>query len=125
MLEDGGGDDLYHAYFGISQGCGYDTGIGYLVDHDGNDFYTSNTISQGVGYEKGFGILSDFGGDDHYSAHTGCQGYSYPSRNETFPGIGILSNMGGNTDVFSEEVNDDTLRYKTNAGVLMNKCSGK
>ena len=123
MLKDGGGDDFYHAYFGISQGCGYDTGIGYLVDHDGNDFYTSNTISQGVGYEKGFGILSDFGGVDHYSAHTGSQGYSYPSRNETFPGIGILSDMGGDSDIFSEEVKNDTLQYKANAGILMNKCS--
>ncbi len=125
FLKDGGGDDIYQTYFGMSQGCGYDTGIGYLVDIDGNDFYKSNIISQGVGYEKGFGILSDFGGDDHYSADEGSQGFSYPSRNETFYGIGILSNIGGESDIFAGEWEKDTVLYKANAGILMNKCSGK
>ncbi|MDR4503916.1 MAG: PDZ domain-containing protein [Candidatus Scalindua sp.] len=124
ILKDCGGDDIYHTYFGMSQGCGYDTGIGHLVDIDGNDFYKSNTLSQGVGYEKGFGILSDFGGDDQYSANDASQGFSNPSRNETFSGIGILSDMGGVSDIFSEETGNDTLRYKGDAGVLMNKCSG-
>ncbi len=125
ILKDGGGDDVYHAYFGMSQGCGYDTGIGYLVDIDGDDFYKSNIISQGAGYEKGFGILSDTGGDDHYSANEGSQGFSYPSRNETFFGIGILSDIGGEADVFMLKSENDTLRYSVNAGILMNKRSGK
>jgi hypothetical protein len=121
ILKDHEGDDLYNAYFGVSQGCGYDTGIGYLIDHKGNDYYKSNFMSQGVGGEKSLGVLSDFEGNDHYSANNESQGYSYTSKNETFFGIGILSDIGGDSDIFNKGAKNDTLMYQTNAGILMNK----
>lgn len=121
ILRDDSGDDSYNASFGVSQACGYDTGIGYLVDLKGNDYYKSNVMSQGVGGEKGLGVLADFNGNDYHYAGGDSLGYSYPSENETFFGISILSDVGGNTDVFNFDVPNDSLVYRGNAGILMNK----
>ena len=121
ILKDSNGNDFYNAYFGVSQGCGYDTSIGYLIDLQGNDYYKSNVMSQGVGSEKGIGVLADFSGDDYYYADKKSQGYSYLSRNEKFLGIGILGDVGGDADVFSNKVENNTLHFLVNAGVLLNK----
>lgn len=121
ILKDGSGNDFYNAYFGVSQGCGYDTSIGYLIDLQGNDYYKSNVMSQGVGSEKGIGVLADFKGDDYYYADKKSQGYSYLSRNERFFGVGILGDVGGDLDVFSNTVGNNTLNFLVNAGVLFNK----
>ncbi|MGR3177442.1 MAG: PDZ domain-containing protein [Candidatus Anammoxibacter sp.] len=120
ILRDDKGNDVYSAYFGVSQACGYDTGVGYLVDLEGDDYYKSNVMSQGTGGEKGLGVLVDFKGNDYYYANGGSQGYSYTSTNETFFGIGILGDAGGNSDVFGFKAKNDTLNYGDNAGVLLN-----
>ncbi|MGR3319125.1 MAG: PDZ domain-containing protein [Candidatus Anammoxibacter sp.] len=120
ILRDDKGNDVYNAYFGVSQACGYDTGIGYIVDLEGDDYYKSNVMSQGTGGEKGLGVLVDFKGNDYYYANGGSQGFSYTSKNETFFGIGILGDVGGNSDVFGFKAENDTLNYGVNAGVLLN-----
>lgn len=123
ILKDDAGNDLYNAYFGVSQACGYDTAIGYLVDTKGDDYYRSNTMAQGTGGEKGFGLLADFAGNDYYFAGGGgSQGFSHKSANETYYGVGVLGDVGGNADIFSTlSVGGNSLNYRGSAGVLLNK----
>ncbi len=121
ILKDDEGNDTFDAYFGVSQACGYDTGIGYLINTQGDDFYRSNVMSQGTGGEKGLGVLADLAGDDHYHSGNDSMGYSYESKNETFYGIGILADIGGSNDMFNREIGTDTVLYQNNAGILINK----
>ncbi len=120
VLKDDEGNDFYHASFGVSQACGFDTGIGYLVDLKGDDFYKSRSMAQGVGGEKGLGFLADFMGNDFFHMAGEGQGYSYPSKNETFFGIGILCDIGGDADVLSKDIENNAIIYQGNAGILMN-----
>ncbi len=121
ILGDNGGDDKYECSFGVSQGCGHDTGIGFLVDTMGNDIYAGEIVSQGAGIEKGIGVLADFQGNDVYRAKDSSQGFSFPSKTEEITGIGMLLDNQGERDVFSDVVQGDTLFYRANGGLLLNK----
>lgn len=121
ILGDNGGDDKYECSFGVSQGCGHDTGIGFLVDTMGNDIYVGEIVSQGAGMEKGIGVLADFQGNDVYRAKDSSQGFSFPSKTEEITGIGMLLDNQGESDVFCDAVQGDTVFYRANGGLLLNK----
>lgn len=121
LLKDTSGDDAYECTFGVSQGCGHDTGIGFLVDDYGNDTYRSKTTSQGIGLEKGIGVLADFFGNDRYDANDHSQGVSSPSKTEDMLGIGILIDNQGDHDVFHDTITENLLLYRPNGGLVLNK----
>ena len=107
LLELAGHDDYEGSLF--VQGVGGPTGLGALVDAEGNDRYraagsvpstyltpaTSLSFSQGVGFgfrtalAGGTGIMLDLGGDDRYFGGEFSQGGGY------FLGIGIARDTGG------------------------------
>lgn len=69
-------------YFGMSQGVGvghrpFDNGgVGWLIDHHGNDRYEAGEFSQGGGYFTGMGVLQDHGGRDLYFGGRYAQGFA-------------------------------------------------
>ncbi|MBM4054566.1 MAG: PDZ domain-containing protein [Planctomycetes bacterium] len=121
MLADDEGDDKYECSFGVSQGCGHDTSIGFLIDNSGNDTYLSGVVSQGAGMERGLGVLADFQGNDMYHAKDSSQGVSFPSKTEEIIGIGMLLDNQGESDVFRDAIEKDSLFYRANGGILLNK----
>ncbi len=103
-----GGDTSYRAT-AESQGYGGTSGVGLLLDVEGNDSYVATgnqpcpwlpghrfTLSQGFGYGLrpfaggGVGILCDLQGDDHYVADVYGQGASY------WYSLGLLLDAAGN-----------------------------
>ncbi|MCF6149199.1 MAG: PDZ domain-containing protein [Candidatus Kuenenia sp.] len=121
IQRDNEGDDKYECSFGVSQGCGHDTSIGFLVDNSGNDSYSTGVVSQGAGMERGFGVLADFQGNDIYHAKDSSQGFSFPSKTEEIIGIGMLLDNQGDSDVFRDIIEKDTLFYRENGGLILNK----
>ena len=106
---------------GVSQGCGHDTGIGFLADYSGNDIYCSETSSQGIGLEKGLGVLADFSGNDRYRANDNSQGFSSPSKTEDVIGMGMLLDNQGDGDTFHDPIRENLLLYRAGGGVVLNK----
>ncbi len=117
-----GGDTKYKAAQ-MAQGFGGTSGIGLLLDEDGNDSYVSGgkypcgwlpnhyfSLSQGFGYGMrpfaggGIGILCDLKGDDHYIADVYGQGASY------WYSVGLLLDAEGN-DTY------DAYQYCQGAGI--------
>ena len=107
LLDIAGTDDYEGSLF--VQGVGGPSGLGALVDVEGNDRYraagsepstygtpaTSLSFSQGVGFgfrtalAGGTGIMLDLGGDDRYFGGEFSQGGGY------YLGIGIARDTGG------------------------------
>ncbi|HUJ72356.1 MAG TPA: HEAT repeat domain-containing protein [Verrucomicrobiae bacterium] len=117
-----GGDTKYKASQ-MAQGFGGTSGIGLLLDEDGNDSYVAGgkypcgwlpnhyfSLSQGFGYGMrpfaggGIGILCDLKGDDHYVADVYGQGASY------WYSVGLLLDAEGN-DTY------DAYQYCQGAGI--------
>lgn len=120
FLMDLAGDDQYQC-FQFAQGCGLNGGVGYLLDHSGNDTYLANDqtidfpsaqdakhnmsmvqgagmgrradISDGHSLPGGVGILYDVAGQDSYKSGVFGQGVGY------WQGVGILFE-GGGTDTY-------------------------
>ena len=66
ILHDMNGDDTYIAGR-YAQGAGVHTSAGTLIDEDGNDSYiVTFGVSQGMGYDFGIGVLADIHGDNSY-----------------------------------------------------------
>ena len=117
-----GGDTKYKASQ-MAQGFGGTSGIGLLLDEDGNDSYVAGgkypcgwlpnhyfSLSQGFGYGMrpftggGIGILCDLKGDDHYVSDVYGQGASY------WYSVGLLLDAEGN-DTY------DAYQYCQGAGI--------
>ncbi len=116
LLWDKDGSDTYSVYQ-LGQGFGFTLGVGFLVDHLGNDRYVANdtdikfpsaqsdqhngSLSQGFGFglradfsdghslAGGIGVLVDGTGDDFYSCGVFGQGGGY------WYGVGILADLKG------------------------------
>ena len=63
-------------------------GYGFLIDLEGDDFFTGGTFSQGAGC-LGYGILFDGSGDDYKRVDMFGQGFGGPG------GKGVLVDMSG------------------------------
>jgi hypothetical protein len=119
ILLDGEGDDNYLADFGVAQGCGHDFGIGFLLDNGGNDRYTAGTIAQGAGNDNGIGVLSDNGGDDEYYLKSLGQGRGNFEPSRDAGSFGFLFDTGGGTDIYSQGSKNNSIKYKTQWGILL------
>ncbi|MCB9934410.1 MAG: hypothetical protein H6840_01865 [Planctomycetes bacterium] len=70
-------------------------GVGGVIDLEGNDLYDSHTLSVGVGQPGGVGFVLDHSGDDRYRC-TGGEPSSYGTKGEWFGG-GIGCGFGWRT----------------------------
>lgn len=70
-------------------------GVGGVIDLEGNDLYDSHTLSVGVGQPGGVGFVLDHSGDDHYRC-TGGEPSPYGTKGEWFGG-GIGCGFGWRT----------------------------
>ena len=86
LLVDLEGDDFYQGG-DMALGSGF-CGIGMLVDHTGNDRYINNQVGQGAAF-FGAGLLIDINGDDLYSADLIAQGFG------GMRGFGLLHDLAG------------------------------
>ncbi len=64
-------------------------GIGFLIDAEGNDSYTSSNFSQGTGYFFGAGLMLDLAGDDHH------MGARYGHGAAAHHGVGLFVDAAG------------------------------
>ncbi|MBI5153727.1 hypothetical protein HZA57_00685 [Candidatus Poribacteria bacterium] len=62
--------------FDLIDGKSLSGGIGFLVDHGGDDTYTASVMAQGVGFLGGAGLLMDDAGNDRYDGTWYVQGSS-------------------------------------------------
>ncbi len=72
VVIDHGGNDRYTSKSSFVQGFGF-SGFGFIYDLGGYDSYSAKHFSQGAGI-LGVGAIFDMTGDDEYSAHAFCQG---------------------------------------------------
>ncbi|MCZ7604552.1 MAG: hypothetical protein M5U25_00475 [Planctomycetota bacterium] len=70
-------------------------GVGGVIDLEGNDLYDSHTLSVGVGQPGGVGFVLDHSGDDRYRC-TGGEPSPYGTKGEWFGG-GIGCGFGWRT----------------------------
>ncbi len=93
MVLDSAGNDRY---LGGSNSIGCAAyGYGGVVDYEGNDLYDSHTLSIGVGQPGGVGFVLDHSGDDRYRC-TGGEPSPYGTKGEWFGG-GIGCGFGWRT----------------------------
>ncbi len=115
LLIDTIGDDSYRTKGAASQGSAWDAAIGYLEDRSGRDLYRGGDLTQGAAAMNGLGILIDRSGNDRYSAQSGQgQGSSatyWGGRGAT--NLGVLMDLGANTDHFTVPNRKDRTSLKT------------
>ena len=92
LLIDSEGDDLYQG-INFSQGTGM-AGAGMFIDYRGNDRYFGQEYNQGVAF-WGLGLFMDFAGDDSYRSHLTAQGVGGPG------GMGLLYDGGGDDSYYA------------------------
>lgn len=119
VLIDGEGDDNYLADFGVSQGCGHDYGIGFLLDNGGDDRYIAGTIAQGAGNANGIGVLSDNSGKDGYFLNSNGQGWGSIEPVSREGSFGLLFDIGGGADTYSQGGKNNSIGYKNRWGLLL------
>ena len=73
-------------------------GVGFLIDYEGNDRYSSGVFGQGAGYWMGLGFLIDFKGNDEY------KGVWYTQGAAAHFAIGALIDSSGN-DIYEGKMN--------------------
>ena len=100
---DRGGDDVIHARSVAHGGCGWDEGVGYHIDEEGDDLYECGGLALGAAAQTAFGILLDLQGKDRYvtgggpATIGGAGGTEYHDK----PAFGVLLDLGGGRDEYS------------------------
>ena len=97
LLLDHGGNDQYSTDI-YGQGTAYWYGLGALIDDDGEDRYQAYQYAQGSGVHFAWGALRDRAGDDVYVSHGVSQGCGHDVA------TGILIDEGGNDSYTSESL---------------------
>lgn len=117
ILLDRSGNDHYFCKNGVGVGGSHDYAVGLLCDLEGDDYYQVSGCGIGAGHTNGVGILLDGGaGYDGYSAnHSPSIGGASETRNSG--SIGILIDMGGPRDTYSDGLKNGELRVKNAYGV--------
>lgn len=104
-------------YLSLCQGYGFGLrpeisgGIGLLLDHKGDDSYTSDIFAQGAAYWFGLGMLVDGAGNDHYEAFEHAQGEGLHLA------AGLLADWGGN-DVYTGHEHVQGVGMDRSTGIL-------
>ncbi len=146
-LYDGGGDDLYHTFWwgpaasahmgvslmveeggndeidvvALSGGYGYDSSVGWVLDHGGDDTYNGQ-FNYGRAYTYGLTFMINTGGDDTYNADEAQGGPRFGIVDSGDMGqnlIGVFMDLGGGTDTYvnaSEHVVNDAVWYNEPTG---------
>ncbi len=99
ILIDREGEDRYHGV-NLCLGAGL-CGVGVLADRSGNDTYDAFTACEGAGL-FGIGILADSTGNDRYHAFQQAQGYGYVL------GSGLLIDAEGDDEYWAD---DQAIRF--------------
>ncbi|MDF1837721.1 MAG: hypothetical protein P1V35_07630 [Planctomycetota bacterium] len=108
---DAGGNDLYKCRSVAHTGMAWDEGVGYLLDDAGDDIYRVGDLGCGGAAQTGIAICIDGGGADQYSTGKESQGGTGSAEYHSVPSIGVLIDLGGETDSYSlEERGDNLLR---------------
>ncbi len=103
------GDDEYHPRCAANCGSGWDEGVGWLIDEQGDDLYDCGGLALGGAAQTAFAILFDGEGKDTYRSGGGndSQGGAGGSEYHNKPSIGFLLDLGGDKDSFSRPGNED------------------
>ncbi|RKZ34426.1 hypothetical protein DRQ19_01095, partial [bacterium] len=87
---------------GPAQGGGHDLAIGFLIDEDGDDYYTSDGIGQGQGHANGLGIFIDKSGNDAYMGRFPKWTQGAGSKARGYGSIGIFLDTAGK-DIYNAD----------------------
>ncbi len=132
ILYDAEGDDSYLGDT-FTEGAG-GFGMGILYDISGHDIYRAALLSQGMGFSSGVGLLIDKGGNDNYIAGNKyadylrydnhylslSQGFGYGLRPHLSGGIGGLLDFAGN-DTYLADIFGQGASYWRSIGFLFDK----
>ena len=103
-LWDGGGDDSYHARFGPSQGAAHDLSVGFLLDCDGDDYYSASD-GQGLSLTNSTALFIDLSGSDTYLSRGTGQGSVRWARGSG--GVGVFLDLADH-DVYTGSAGADS-----------------
>ena len=113
---DAGGDDTYTCRSVAHTGMAWDEGVGYLLEDGGDDVYMVGDLGNGGAAQTGVAILIDLDGKDSYRSGAAGQGGTGGSEYHDKPSIGVLIDLGGDRDQYSNPGRGDGKRRVT-AGV--------
>jgi hypothetical protein len=117
---DRGGDDRYTCRSVAHAGMAWDEGVGYLLEDGGDDLYRVGGLGLGAAAQTGVALLLDRGGKDDYGSARQSQGGTGGSDYHDKPSIGVLIDLGGQKDAFSEpERENGGLRVDQGVGVFL------
>jgi hypothetical protein len=111
LLDHKGNDNYTSDIFG--QGAAYWFGLGMLVDGAGNDYYEAFEHAQGEGLHLAAGLLADWGGDDHYTGNEHVQGAGMDRS------AGILFEAAGNDTYLSKRESQGAGLKSLGVGLLV------
>jgi hypothetical protein len=99
---DRGGDDRYTCRSVAHAGMAWDEGVGYLLEDGGDDLYRVGGLALGGAAQTGVAVLLERGGKDDYGSGGQSQGGTGSSEYHDKPSIGVLIDLGGQKDAYSE-----------------------
>ncbi|MEO2161309.1 MAG: hypothetical protein ABGY29_02170 [bacterium] len=110
---DAGGDDTYTCRSVAHTGMAWDEGVGYLLEDGGDDVYDVGDLGNGGAAQTGVAILIDLDGKDSYKSGSAGQGGTGSSEYHNKPSIGVLIDLGGDKDQYSNSGRGDGERRVT------------
>ena len=122
MLFESDGNDQYSSIGMHSQGAGFDSAFGALIDKQGNDSYSGIEYCQGETAHSSFGLLLDMAGKDAYKAKSLSQAEIGPQGEhweEDWPAIALLLDIGEDRNAFSGGDRKDGVSEKSDFSLFI------
>jgi len=121
---DSGGNDSYTCRSVAHAGMAWDEGVGFLLEDGGDDVYQVGDLALGGAAQTGVAVAIDRDGKDSYRSSGSSQGGTGSSEYHDKPSLGVLIDLGGDEDTYSqEERGDDTLRCDERGGVFIDSSA--
>ncbi len=104
---DAGGDDQYTCRSVAHGGMAWDEGVGYLLEDGGDDVYKLGGLALGGAAQTGVAVCIDLDGKDQYKSGGQSQGGNGGFEYHDKPSLGVLIDLGGDKDSYSEPDRED------------------
>ena len=108
---DAAGDDSYHCRSVAHAGMAWDEGVGFLLEDGGNDRYQVGDLGCGGAAQTGIAMCLDLEGQDFYQTGNASQGGTGSSDYHDKPSLGVLLDLGGDQDEYSQAPRDNGILH--------------
>ncbi len=116
FLADDAGNDLYECWRGVGQSCSWDETVTMLIERAGDDFYLGGGgFACCAAHNNGWALLIDHDGQDSYSSTAGVP---RADGDDEVTSFSLWLDLGGADDVYPQSGHNNQIKHGNRHGLF-------